>query len=61
MIKIIGHTNGGYYSPEGNFIEMPTMEKTFKKYGLRALLFHLKCAFCCDWIEIEEDGKITWQ
>lgn len=48
-------------SGEGNFIEMPTMEKTFKKYGLRALLFHLKCALCCDWIEIEEDGKITWQ
>ena len=54
MIKIIGHTNGATIDPlSGDFIEYPDLTKNFKRYGLRAKLFYLKCQFLCDWVEVK--------
>ena len=52
MIKVTGYLNGGYYSPEGNFVK-PSTSKTFKKYGLRCKWFILKCKLFYDWVDVE--------
>lgn len=56
MIKVTGHLNGGYYSPEGNFVN-PSTSKTFKKYGWRCKWFIFKCKLFWDWVEVEQEDE----
>lgn len=52
MYKIIGYINGGYYSPEGNFInEIKKEYKSRFKLTFTIKLFFVKLFY--DWAEVE--------